>query len=954
MAHDERIPPVEPGQPAVPENGSLPDSCQPGGASAPATDLQTSTPELKFGRLTSKQALKLAREAGLTDEGVKRLIECRRAPSRNVRSSWGNVSGEFWSEKCGHAIQFESYLGEWVVAQVLLADGKVMWLGSQTPPLPVSFIGANGRRQRSICTNDYMYLLDDGSVHEIECKLEPEIKKLLAEKPHLYARDEHGVVYRPAVREALQQMGIRHRVVVPEETSLLLARNAKYLGPYRHPRLSEEIAGQVREALRDGPLQAVVLSTRTTGNIDDVLRAIAQDVVHVDLRHFAAWETETVVVHGSRESMSAFIHLADRAPTKCDVVPPLHIGQSGTWDGKPFTVAHVGESAVFLKSGDETDVQSVDLPNTEFERLRRKGAIQLESKEVLIHGVDREVARYAQLTDQERAVARDRTEQVRGVLSGRWEVNEAATHLGISRRQIYRFIRLYKGNDPEAPDGGFSALAPKTRNCGLRGWNVAPEVLERLDEAINGIYFRKKKKTLPRPTRASAYKAYRSRCNEAGAVPVSRKTFYKRVDALTNQQSAAARDGIRVANQKRVSRGQDPDQAVHPFHQLQIDATLGDQLLELFAEEVGDCWFQRPTITPVYDCYSTACVGFSCLFGAESSVSATMAFRDVVRREGRFPDVLFADGAGAYRADVMRDLMIGAGKGEVRFRPAGRPEFGGQVERLIKSMTDELLLGLAGSTERLKAVRTLTKSHDPLRDVVWSMEALTSFLEFFFFRHYNQRVHPSIGTTPEQRLRDGFALRGSRDAQRVQYNEHFEIATMPTVKDGRILDREKGVFLHSTRYRNVELCSKLPANTQFGRRPVRFDPWNLARIFVFVGGQWEEFRSRQADILSRYTVGEAQALARAYPTQMAEARRARRDDDDAMARFMLWVDAEQEGRKARARTEANRQANPSASTASPHGDRSPRAGREGTRSGDRWSRFQLPNRDGRSGGTERA
>ena len=936
MAHDERIPPVEPEQPTRSESDSPPGFWLPEPPGVPASETRASSSELDFGRLTQEQALALAREAGLTDEGIKHLIKCRDAPSRNVRGGHGNKRGEYFSRKNGHPVQYESFTCEWPVAQGLEADPKVVWYGCQPPPVACSYAGPNDKRQRRRFRSDYLYLKDDGSVHEIECKLLPEVEELLVKKPHLYARDENNVVYRPPLREALGEMGIQHHVAIPGATDLLLARNAVYLDPYSRRPLSKDIARQIQEALRYGPLQAVVLATRTTGNIDDVLKAVAQDYAFIDLQRFPAWETEVTLVHRSRESMSAFVHLADRAPVVCDVVPPLGIGGRGTWDGKPYSVTYVGETRVFLRCDDGAGGPVMDMPIAEFDRLVREGAVVPATKEVQIKLVDRELERYHQLTDDERAVATDRSEAVRNVQSGRYTAAEAATLLGVSVRQMYRYLRLYEGNDPSDPEGGFAALAPKFRNSGHRGHKLPDDVMQRLDASIKNNYFRENRETLPRPTVTGAYRLYRE---QEGAAAVSRKTFSKRVKALTNVRNTAFRDGQRVANQKRVSRGQDPDEAVYPFQQIQIDGTVADVLLDLFGQAAGECWIQRPTLTPMYDCYSTACVGFSCLFGAESSVTAMMAIRHSVQLHGRLADVLFADNAGAHKSDVVRNLIVGLGGGDLRFRPSGRPEFGGQVEQLIKSCTQELLSELAGYTERLKAVRTLTKSHDPARDVMWSLEALNKFLEFFFFKFYNRRMHPGVGAIPEQRLQEGLALRGSRESQRVKYNERFVIATMPTAKRKRILSRENGVYLHSVRYRNPAVCAQLHGNIELGKDDIRYDPEDLSRIFVLVDDQFEAFTSGHADLLSRYSVGEAQALSRAWPAKMAEARRARRNDDSPMARFLLSVHDEQESRKARMRTETNQRANPASSSHSLDKGTSSSGSPNGTGASHRWIRF---------------
>ena len=936
MPHNERLEHFETAPRTDSESGSPLETWGPI-SGAPVVDGPSSS-DLNFGRLTFEEGVKLAREAGLTDEGIEHLIRCRRAPSRNVRGGRGNKRGEYFSRKNDHPVQYESFTCEWPVAQALEANPKVLWYGCQSHPVACSYIGPNRKRQRHPFRSDYLYLMDDGSVHEIECKLPSEVEQKLAEKPHLYARDENNVVYRPPLREALGKMGIEHHVAIPGATDLLLARNAVYLDPYSRQPLSEDTARQIQEALRDGPLQAVVLATRTTGNVDDVLKAIAQGYAFVDLQHFAAWETEFTLVHRSRDSMSAFVHLAGRALVVCDVVPPLSVDDHGMWDGKPYTVTHVGETKVFLRCDDGAGRPVVDMPITEFDRLVREGAIVPATKEVQLHPVNRELPRYNQLREKERTVATERVEQVRGVRDGRCTVAEAAAHLGVSRRQMYRYHRLYEGNDPSDPEGGFAALAPKFRNSGHHGPKLSDETIRRLDVSIKQNYFRKDRKTLPRLTVAGAHLLYRE---QEGAAAVSKKTFSKRVKALTNVSNTASRDGERVANQKRVSRGRDPDEAVHPFQILQLDGSPGDVLLDLFGQAAGDCWFERPTITPIHDCYSTACVGFSCLFGAESSVTAMMAIRNSVELHGRLPDVLFADNAGAHKSNIVRNVIVGLGGGDLRFRPGGRPEFGGQVEQLIKSCTQELLSELAGYTERLKAVRTLTKSHDPVRDVVWSLEALTGFLKFFFFEFYNRRVHPGIGAIPEQRLQEGFALRGSRESQRVKYNEHFVIATMPTVKEGRVLSRKKGVFLHSVRYRNPVLCSQLPGDIQLDKDEIRYDPQDLSRIILPVNGQFETFTSRHADVLSRYSVGEAQALARAWPAKMAEARRARANGDSPMARFLLQVHAEQESRKARMRTETNRRANSASSSRSLNaGTSSSDTANAGT-SGDRWSLFRV-------------
>lgn len=258
-----------------------------------------------------------------------------------------------------------------------------------------------------------------------------------------------------------------------------------------------------------------------------------------------------------------------------------------------------------------------------------------------------------------------------------------------------------------------------------------------------------------------------------------------------------------------------------------------------------------------------------------------------------------------------------------------------------RGLPQELLSHLAGYTERLKAVRTLTRTHDPRRDVVWSLEALTRFLEFFFFEFYNRRMHPGVASIPEQRLQEGFAVRGARETQRVIYNDAFVVATMPTAPGERLLSREKGVFLHSVRYRNAELCAQLPGDTRLGKRTVRYDPLDISRIFVPVHGRFAPFTSMHADVLSRYSVGEAQALSRAWPARMAEARRERAGEDSPMARFLARVHEEQEARKARVRTQSNRQAVSASSSGARRAEASSTRHKTGTGPADRWSCFRV-------------
>ncbi|WP_179076303.1 TnsA endonuclease N-terminal domain-containing protein [Nostoc sp. C057] len=80
-------------------------------------------------------------------------------PSRRVQGNYGNVCGNYCSQKMGHTIQFESHRGELAhIIDKLEHNRQVLEYYDQPPPIELNYISKSNRQVRTSHTPDFFVI----------------------------------------------------------------------------------------------------------------------------------------------------------------------------------------------------------------------------------------------------------------------------------------------------------------------------------------------------------------------------------------------------------------------------------------------------------------------------------------------------------------------------------------------------------------------------------------------------------------------------------------------------------------------------------------------------------------------------------------------------------------------------------------------------------------------------
>jgi len=217
-----------------------------------------------------------------------------------------------------------------------------------------------------------------------------------------------------------------------------------------------------------------------------------------------------------------------------------------------------------------------------------------------------------------------------------------------------------------------------------------------------------------------------------------------------------------------------------------------------------------------------------------------MALRECVRRHGRLPQIVVADGGREFQSTYFETLLA---RYEVvkKTRPPAKPRFGSVCERLFGTANTQFLHNLKGNTQLTVKVRQVTQAVNPKGQAVWPFEELYRRLTEYAYEIYDTLSHPALGQSPRQAYESGIARTGSRPQRQIAYDREFLVLTLPTTAKGTAkIIPGKGVQVHYLYYwcelfRNPELEKQ---NIQ-----VRYDPFDAGTAFAFVDGQWTECHS---------------------------------------------------------------------------------------------------------------
>jgi len=387
-----------------------------------------------------------------------------------------------------------------------------------------------------------------------------------------------------------------------------------------------------------------------------------------------------------------------------------------------------------------------------------------------------------------------------------------------------------------------AACLPHFARRGNRKSRLTPQQEHAAGEVIKGFWMSGVSKDIPK---LNGY--LDNLCETRGIPRISKESLRLRCGRVAPQVVAEGRLGVRgynaahppVAADHATLRTEIPGLIAH-LDSTQFDCRVWDDLaLSSFCAP--------PWIYVVYDEASNRALGAWIGFGKADRFALSMAFRDMVARQGRVPPYFIVDRGAEYRSTFWQVLLASANSTMYQ-RPSGAPRFGGLVESSLKQINDKLANRLAGATWADQRARSASGSRKSRATARLELAAIISTFNWFLFDVWNTTRHGSADANPDELWNlavPQWGLLGSA----MKLDLAFLIATSVQV-DVR-LGQRKGIRCGYREYWADELNSI--------RRPYRFeatrlDPATPSILYVQTRGRWVTTLGREHNLILPMTV----------------------------------------------------------------------------------------------------
>lgn len=320
----------------------------------------------------------------------------------------------------------------------------------------------------------------------------------------------------------------------------------------------------------------------------------------------------------------------------------------------------------------------------------------------------------------------------------------AAKLLGLSTSSVYRLRRRYLAN-PVA-----SSIRPKAPGP-ASGARLLPVSAERIVDAVL-THWLPRQRRLAHPMRDVTMEV-RRRCARAGIDAISRATVARRWKELKELQALAlaSEPGAVIPPGHLI--------ATRPLELVQIDHTQADVFV---LDEATRRVIGRPWLSVAIDVASRTILGIYLAMERPNAAAvallltrvalpkaawlASLGLADVEWPMHGVPRTLHLDNAAEFKSRALRsgcrEYSI-----ELTYRPVRRPQFGGHVERMNRTLMDRLR-GLPGATVSI-AARRAKKVRPPEQTAQLTLREFEQWLVLEIAQRYHHSEHRGLmGATP--------------------------------------------------------------------------------------------------------------------------------------------------------------------------------------------------------------
>ncbi|REK71596.1 Mu transposase C-terminal domain-containing protein [Paenibacillus paeoniae] len=426
----------------------------------------------------------------------------------------------------------------------------------------------------------------------------------------------------------------------------------------------------------------------------------------------------------------------------------------------------------------------------------------------------------------------------------------------VSRSTVVIYLKAYREQDNQQNNGGIEGLVSR-KGRGYTGRNDTkyleichPEkpdiVLDVLNVRIDDELIPIVKSVIEHDyltkyniSKATVWRSIKRECGIRQLHEVSYSTISDIIDRIDKK----ARERFRNLKQSKaiyddVARGYADRDALHPLDIIQIDHTRLD--MQAIDDKTG-LTIDRPWITLGIDVFSRMPW---CLYISFEPPSANVVrkaiqhgvfFKNTKLQYGTemeweafgVPNVIYVDNGMDFKSSDIKRLVNESLKSEIMHRPVRLPKYGAIIERLFRTINDELIHNILGTT---KSKFADLGEINPEEEACLTINQIRTILMIYLTDMYPIRDHrglPSNSKTPLNRYYDGCMESGFPEWIETSEEERYKLEFMLTLKKPYTRD---GIRFGNRIYK-AEECSDIIGQKQT-KYVVKYDPDDISKIYL--------------------------------------------------------------------------------------------------------------------------
>jgi putative transposase len=372
------------------------------------------------------------------------------------------------------------------------------------------------------------------------------------------------------------------------------------------------------------------------------------------------------------------------------------------------------------------------------------------SKDINAESISKDIS---EINDSEYNEAKKRYEAILPLLEknlSRKDSVEYSKKIGIHFTTLYRWQERYKST------GTILGLISNKVGAKKGNTRLNSEIEILIKRIIDNYYL-----TIQKPSIQSVVDKVLAECKRMNIIAPHSNTIRNRIESITEYEKLK-KQGNRGIARTKYEPAPNKFEADYPLQLIEIDHTPCDIIL---VDDEHRLPIGRPWITVAIDIYSRMIVGYYLSMNAPSVTSVGMCVSNTILPKDTllakfdvnanwnvwgFPETIHVDNGADFRADAVKKAGLAHGI-NIEFRPVGRANFGGHIERVIGTLMHEIH-NLPGTTFSNIKQRG---EYDSDANASMTFFEFEKWLVTFITKIYHKRVHNSLFLTPEQQWEEG-------------------------------------------------------------------------------------------------------------------------------------------------------------------------------------------------------